>query len=553
MLCAKSFWSVSGNTAILRSPKVLLPAGYSISYFWRNTSANKVAGHDTTYFEISTNGGVSWSKIDTLAPATQNAAYIQRTHDLNAYSGTNFFFRFRHVTDNSGSACNIYLDDISIFQTGITPILLVAPANQNVTAPLGTTTFSITSNMAWTAVSDQSWCTVTPSGTGNGTISASYTENTSGISRVSTITITVSGLSPVTVTVTQGVAAATLTVTPSNQNVSAAAGNTAFTITSNSAWTASSNQTWCTVSPSGSGNGNLNASYTENTELVSRIAEITVTVAGLTPVIVTVTQQAGVPFLLATPANQDVSHQAGTTNFAITSNDSWTAISDAGWCSVTSSGIGSGTLFATYAENIIAASRIATITITFNGASAVLVTVTQQSPAAILNVTPLVQTVNYPAGVSTFAVTSNTNWTTTCDASWCQVTASGTGSGVISIAYGQNETMVVRTANITVNAPGLTPVSIQLIQLPSYLSLEEAANAGLLIYPNPAHDYLKVILSDAKQDAVIQIYTLNGDKVVEQHVSGSETRINVSGLGKGNYMIKIINQESVTFKKVVII
>jgi hypothetical protein len=182
-----------------------------------------------------------------------------------------------------------------------------------------------------------------------------------------------------------------------------------------------------------------------------------------------------------------------------------------------------------------------------------LVTVTQQSPAAILNVTPLVQTVNYPAGVSTFAVTSNTNWTTTCDASWCQVTASGTGSGVISIAYGQNETMVVRTANITVNAPGLTPVSIQLIQLPSYLSLEEAANAGLLIYPNPAHDYLKVILSDAKQDAVIQIYTLNGDKVVEQHVSGSETRINVSGLGKGNYMIKIINQESVTFKKVVII
>ena len=110
--------------------------------------------------------------------------------------------------------------------------------------------------------------------------------------RVATITVTVSGLPAQTVTVTQAGAAPTLTVAPSNQNVAAQPGSTAFTVASNTSWTSVSDASWCTVTPSGSGNGTLTATYTVNPATSVRIATITTTVSGLTPQSVTVTQAA---------------------------------------------------------------------------------------------------------------------------------------------------------------------------------------------------------------------------------------------------------------------
>jgi len=82
----------------------------------------------------------------------------------------------------------------------------------------------------------------------------------------------------------------TLTVTPSNQNVTMPAGTTDFTVTSNTDWVAVSNSGWCTVTPSGTGNGTVTATYSDNASGPPRIATITVTVAGLTPQQVTVSQ-----------------------------------------------------------------------------------------------------------------------------------------------------------------------------------------------------------------------------------------------------------------------
>ncbi len=552
LLCAKSFSSITGNSATLRSPKVLLPPGYSISYFWRNTSVNKVAGHDTTYFEVSTNGGVSWSKMDTLSPATQNVTYLQRTHNLNSYAGNNFFFRFRHVTDNTGSANNVYLDDISIFQSGATPTLLVSPTNQNVPAPSGNTNFTVASNSAWTVVSNQTWCTATPSGSGNGSITANFTENTTSAQRIAALTVTVTGLSPIVVTVTQGLAAATLAVSPTNQNVAALAGNTIFTVTSNSAWTTNSDEAWCAVTPSGNGNGTITATYTENMLLAPRTANISVAVAGINPVVVTVTQQGGVAFVLANPTNQEVAYPAGTTNFTISSNSDWTAISDAGWCAATPSGSGNGTIFANYAENVFAAVRVAHITISVTGISPVVVTVTQQGPAAVLGIAPMVQNVTYQAGVTTFAVSSNTNWSTSSDAAWCIPTASGSGSGVISVAYSQNETMVTRTATLTVSAVGLPTTTLQVVQLPSFVSIGELESLDLRVFPNPVRDWLNVELPGIQQGIVVQLIDSKGNIVLRQEFGGSVIKLDVSGLNKGMYSLKVIYGTKCLNKMIVI-
>ncbi|MEI6890295.1 MAG: T9SS type A sorting domain-containing protein [Bacteroidales bacterium] len=81
--------------------------------------------------------------------------------------------------------------------------LAVTPANQDVSAASGSTTFSVSSNTIWNASCSTAWCSCTPSGNGNGIISLSYAENTSTQERVATISVTASGAPTQTVTLTQ--------------------------------------------------------------------------------------------------------------------------------------------------------------------------------------------------------------------------------------------------------------------------------------------------------------------------------------------------------------
>jgi len=119
---------------------------------------------------------------------------------------------------------------------------------------------------------------------------ADYAENTSVLQRVATLTVSVGGLPAVTVTVTQEGVAPILQVTPSNRNVAPGAGSTDFTVTSNTGWTAVADSAWCVVTPAGSGNGSIIADYALNPYYFSRVATITVTVAGIPAQQVTLTQ-----------------------------------------------------------------------------------------------------------------------------------------------------------------------------------------------------------------------------------------------------------------------
>jgi len=104
---------------------------------------------------------------------------------------------------NAKWGLGICIDDIEISGTPVTT-LTVFPANQNVTMSPGTTNFTVTCPIEWTASSDApSWCTVTPTGTGNGTITATYTENALYSKRTANITVLAAGILTQTVTVTQ--------------------------------------------------------------------------------------------------------------------------------------------------------------------------------------------------------------------------------------------------------------------------------------------------------------------------------------------------------------
>lgn len=83
-------------------------------------------------------------------------------------------------------------------------------------------TFSFTSNTAWTVTSDQGWLSVSStSGNGNGTLSFTATENTTGEARIATVTITfLNTKSPsITLTIVQEAGTTGITDLQKNKNL----------------------------------------------------------------------------------------------------------------------------------------------------------------------------------------------------------------------------------------------------------------------------------------------------------------------------------------------
>jgi hypothetical protein len=144
----------------------------------------------------------------------------------------------------------------------------------------------------------------------------------------------------------------------------------------------------------------------------------------------------------------------GTGTLAVTASAdcSWTAVSDAGWLTVTSdaSGVGNGTVAYTVAENPVAIDRAATLVIGDN-----VFAVSQR--AATCNYYFLSYhggSLSDPAGgVGDFGVTTleGCAWTAQSGASWLTITAGspGVGPGQADLSTAPNPTFQSRTAMVT--------------------------------------------------------------------------------------------------------
>ena len=118
--------------------------------------------------------------------------------DLSSYSGVRHIgFRYQ------GKAATYQLDDF-LFGSSLTKALDVTPASLTFAAAGENKTFEVVGNTAWTAISDESWCTVSPTGgQSNGVITVTATEN-SGDARTATITVSGgTGVTDKTIAVTQ--------------------------------------------------------------------------------------------------------------------------------------------------------------------------------------------------------------------------------------------------------------------------------------------------------------------------------------------------------------
>lgn len=498
---------------------------YNYKWHWRSI-VSVMAQHPENFFAIWTNAPLnqantnpnaamlaksfcSWAK-DTLAqgldpvmgampPNVYVFNYFAKLTDANGYQMSQYAVSNTDSHPNAAATAlvapqfvNEIFDAAIAYEQGAAA-LSVMPALQQVTSGSGTTDFTVTTTLNWTAQSNSGWCTVTPSGSGSGILTAQYTENTEVSQRSALITVSSPGIADQTVTLTQQGAAVVLSVNPQSQQIEAGSGSAEFNIVSNTVWNAQSDAEWCTVTPAGSGNGMLVAACEANTGSSSRTATISVNAEGADPEIVTVVQAGGGTVLSVSPVEQIVTSEAGAAEFFVTSNTVWTAVSNAEWCTVTPEGSGSAILVAEYPANPLNTPRTAVITIAAAGVPDQQVLLVQEAAAATLAVMPEMQQVSPDAGSVVFSVFSNTSWNAESNTPWCNAEASGEGEGEISAVYDANLSEDDRIAVITVStANGGPGAEVLLLQEGLVTGVTIIAAGDFTIFPNPSGGQVRV-------------------------------------------------------------
>ena len=162
--------------------------------------------------------------------------------------------------------------------------LTVSPTTLSFASSASSLPVSVTSNVSWTVMDNQTWITISPmSGTSNGSFTVSASANTAPTARTGTVTVTGGSLTR-TIAVTQaGVTTNTLTLSPTALSFASAASSSAVNVTANVGWAVTDDQSWLGASPvSGSNNGSFTISATANTATTARTGTVTVSGGSLT-------------------------------------------------------------------------------------------------------------------------------------------------------------------------------------------------------------------------------------------------------------------------------
>jgi hypothetical protein len=103
--CAKVFYDHS-EASYLNTPKFNVPEDAIVSFWWLDHDylpSNKIAGHDSTFFQLSTDDGNSWQNLAVLSAADDMQEYENFSYSLADLSGQTLLFRWKDVTDGDFS------------------------------------------------------------------------------------------------------------------------------------------------------------------------------------------------------------------------------------------------------------------------------------------------------------------------------------------------------------------------------------------------------------------------------------------------------------------
>jgi hypothetical protein len=278
----------SGTIAIGGQTFTVSQSGVSCSYAISPTSNSLTYGGGTGSVGVTAPSGCSWT-------ASSNASWITVTggssgsgngtvsYSVSAYTGTS--------TPRSGTM-TIGGRTFTVTQSGVGCSYSLYPTSASFTSSGSTQSLNVntTSGCSWTALSNDSWITITggSSGSGNGTVSYSVSAYT-GTSTHRSGTMTIAGQ---TFTVTQSGVSCSYSLAPASSSITSSSntGSVGVTAPGGCSWTASSNASWITITTGSAGTGNGTVSYSVAANESSITRSGTMTIGGQT---FTVTQAGG--------------------------------------------------------------------------------------------------------------------------------------------------------------------------------------------------------------------------------------------------------------------
>ena len=180
----------------------------------------------------------------------------------------------------------------------------------------------------------------------------------------------------------------------------------------------------------------------------------------------TIVEQAPNYTLSVSPTSLSFATTGEQKTFSVTSTTDWTVSSSDSWLTVSpASGSDNGTITVTTVANTATTKRTATITVSGTGVTTQTISVTQDAVPAILSVSPTLLSFTPSGEQKTFAVTSNTEWAVSSNASWLTVSpVSGSNNGTVMVTTSANTATSQRTATLTVSGTGITAQTINITQ-----------------------------------------------------------------------------------------
>lgn len=221
--------------------------------------------------------------------------------------------------------------DIEVTQSGRTFDNLVGTLQYIASA--GSQNFTITTDGSWTAISSESWLTLSPaSGKGTTVVTATAAENTTDEERQAAVTVKV-GDTEQTILVTQK--AHYLTLTPNQFDaLPSTGGSHELTIGTDDSWKATTNASWITLNPeSGTGDIVVTATVADNPSINSRRETVNITPSYATAVKAVILQNAR--YMTVNTSNIYFFYRGGESDpvevntdggFNVTTIDSWLTI-----------------------------------------------------------------------------------------------------------------------------------------------------------------------------------------------------------------------------------
>lgn len=97
----------------LKTPRINLLENHRVSFWYRISETSDYKSINPVYLQISTNGGTSWSNLDTLQPSSSMKSWEFVTVDLNGYMGDDVYLRWMYKVSSASSGV-LFLDDITI-------------------------------------------------------------------------------------------------------------------------------------------------------------------------------------------------------------------------------------------------------------------------------------------------------------------------------------------------------------------------------------------------------------------------------------------------------